>query len=96
MPANATTADFQLACSIAVGRVPSPESYVGVRINGVDVPDIGDGTLVGVSCYFSNDAGASARAWVDVTLGDTLHWNGSVAGYELATSDVIDFVYEVS
>lgn len=94
MPARDTTADGQLACGIAILNTPVGESYIGVRINGVDVADLGDGTKVGVSCYFSGDGGATARAWIDITLGDTLWWNGSVAGYELATTDVIEFVYE--
>lgn len=95
MPARDTTADQQLACGIAVLNTPIAGSYVGVRLNGVDVVDVGDGSKVGVSCYFSGDGGATPRAWADITLGDTLWWNGSVAGYELsATTDVIEFVYE--
>lgn len=95
MPARDTTADQQLACGIAVLNTPIAGSYVGVRVNGVDIVEVGDGSKVGVSCYFSGDGGASARAWGGITLGDTLWWNGSVAGYELsATTDVIEFVYE--
>lgn len=94
MPAMTTSADGQLACGIAILNTPIG-GYIGVRINGLDVPDVGDGTKLGVSCYFSGDGGASARAWEDITLGDTLWWNGSVAGYELSSAtDVIEFVYE--
>src|SRR6201999_2972608 len=55
MPARNTTADQQLACGIAILSTPISSSYIGVRVNGVDVADVGDGTKVGVSCYFSGD-----------------------------------------
>lgn len=94
MPAQLTTGDGQVACLVAVARAPAPGSYVGVRVNGVDVPDIGDGTRTGCACFFSADFGITARAWSEITVGDVLHWNGSIAGFELAPSDLIDFVYE--
>lgn len=94
MPARDTTADGQLACAIAILRTPVAGSYIGVRVNGVDVPEVGDGSKIGVVCYYSNDGGQTARAWADITLGDTLYWNGSVAGFELASTDVIEFTYE--
>jgi hypothetical protein len=94
MPARNTSADGQRACDIAIALAPVPGSYVGVRVNGIDVPDIGDGSKV-AACYFSVDAGSSARAWADITSGDVLYWNGSIAGYELsAATDLIDFIYE--
>lgn len=96
MPAINTGSDGDLACAIGVARMPIAGSYVGVRINGVDVPDVGDGTKVAASCYFSGDAGVTPRLWTAITVGDTLHWQGTIAGYELTNSDVIDFVYEES
>lgn len=95
MPARNTTGDGQLACAIAILRTPVAGSYIGARVNGVDVPDLGDGSKLNVSCYFSNDGGQTARAWADITIGDTLYWNGSIAGFELvASTDVIEFTYE--
>jgi hypothetical protein len=94
MPARTTSADGQRACDIALATSPVTGSYVGVRVNGIDVPDIGDGSKV-AACYFSGDAGATARAWVDIDIGDVLYWNGSIAGYQLdSTVDLIDFIYE--
>lgn len=94
MSARATTADGQLAVSIGIARTPAAGGYVGVRLDGLDIPYVGDGTKVGAWCYFSGDAGVTARAWSAITLGDTLHWQGTVAGFELATTDVFDFDYE--
>lgn len=94
MTALATTADNQLACSVALTETPAAGCYVGVRLNGVDVLAIGDGTKLNSDCYFSADGGATARAWSAITVGDALYWRGSYAGYQLSTSDVIEFVYE--
>lgn len=94
MPSRTTSADEQRACDIALAISPIAGSYVGVRVNGVDVPDIGDGSKA-AACYFSNDGGASARVWASIDLGDVLYWNGSIAGYQLdAATDLIDFIYE--
>ena len=46
-------------------------------------------------CYFSADAGATARTIAGITAADKLYWVGSVAGYQLATSDKISFTYGV-
>jgi len=94
MPALTTLADGDLACAIAVTRNPATGAYVGVMVNGIVVTELGDGTRIGAACYYSGDLGTTARAWGTVVVGDTCHWNGSVAGYELAPTDVIDFIYE--
>jgi hypothetical protein len=96
MSAQNTTADGQLACAVAVAALPI--GYVGVDVNGVSY-DPGDGTKVGVPCYFSGDGGTTARAQGAIEIGDLLYWNGSVAGFQLyggappPAVDLIDFIY---
>jgi hypothetical protein len=92
MPALLTTADGQLACAIPITAMPA--AFVGVCFNGVMQSDLGDGTRALASCYFSRDGGATALFWSEVTLGDLLYWQGTVAMHECAPSDVFDFVYE--
>lgn len=93
MTALNASADGTLAVAVGVTNHPVA-GYVGVRVNGVDVPDIGDGVTTGCACYFSGDAGVHARSWGSIQQGDTLYWVPTVAGYALATTDVIDFLYE--
>jgi hypothetical protein len=93
MTALNASADGSLAVAVAVTNQPV-SGYVGVRINGVDVPEVGDGSTTGCACYFSGDNGVHARAWGNVSQGDTLHWVATVAGFSLATTDVVDFLYE--
>lgn len=100
MPAETTVADGDLACAVGILVAPAASSpnggYIGVRVDGVSVT-VGDGTSVGVPCYFSGDGGTTARALRDVIVGDLLYWNGSVAGYQLlAGTDEIDFDYPVA
>lgn len=99
MAASLTTADGQVACATTVATTPAASStlggYIAVRVNGVGY-EIGDGTKVAVDCYFSGDGGTTARAMKSIVAGDLLYWNGSVAGFQLATTDRIDFVYNVT
>ena len=64
-----------------------------VFVNGLAVR-VGDGVKT-KDCYFSADDGATARAIAAIATGDKLFWVGSVAGYQLATTDLIDFDYGV-
>jgi hypothetical protein len=92
MTARTTVADGDRACDVAMAATPA--ASISVLVNGVAVPELGDGTKAGAVCYFSATAGVTARAWSAVQLGDVLYWQGSIAGYQLGPSDVIDFLYE--
>lgn len=94
MPARVTVSDGDLACDIAVQSAPEFDAFVNVAVNGVMITSIGNGSKIGFAAYFSNDGGSTARVWNAIDVGDTLHWNASVAGYQLSASDLIDFWYE--
>jgi hypothetical protein len=92
MTALVTTTDNDQATATAVAAAPATDSWVGLAVNGV-LEEVGDGTKAGVAAYISGDSGTNARAWNDVVATDTIHWNGSVAGYELAATDVLDLIF---
>jgi hypothetical protein len=73
----------------------TPVGYIGVSVRGVSAL-VGDGTKVGVECYFSGDGGVTARAQGAVVAGDILYWNGVAAGYNLLPSDRVDFFYNAA
>lgn len=79
---------------LAVAGAPAAGGYVGVLVNGV-LREVGDGVKT-KDCYFSGDAGATARAYGAVTTGDVLFWNGVIAGANLLTTDRLDFQYVYS
>ena len=79
---------------ISITYTPWNDSKVMVKINGIGC-NLGDGVKT-KDCYFSNDNGVTARAMADIEAGDTLYWNGEVAGYELDATDEIDLDYEAS
>ena len=79
---------------IAITYTPFSDSVVTIKINGMEI-NLGDGVKT-EDCYFSNDGGATARAIANIEAGDILHWNGSVAGYQLDETDDIDISYQKS
>jgi hypothetical protein len=93
MAASVTSADFQSACATAMAATPGQDGYVRVHVNGVAV-GLGDGVKTS-ECYFSADSGTTAKSIINIASGDVLYWVGSVAGYQLAASDFIDFAYSV-
>ena len=90
MVARLTTGDGQLACNLPVAAATVP-GWVVVAVNGVTV-EVGDGVKT-LECYFSKDGGTTATTYGALTSADYLYWNGSIAGYQLDTTDTIDFTY---
>jgi len=103
MPCNLTLMDGDEAASIGMSYTPSKGSYIEVLLNGVQVNIENTatmGALVTSPCYFSNDGGSShssrnVRLIKDIVVGDKLYWMGSIAGYQLDTSDRTDWNYVV-
>jgi phage-related tail fiber protein len=93
MAASLTSADFQSACATTLVSSPANHGYIQIYVNGMHEV-LGDGVKT-KSCYFSADGGTTARTFATIAAGDTLYWVGSVAGYQLATTDIIDFDYTV-
>lgn len=60
-------------------------------VNGVQYM-VGSGVKT-EDCYFSNDAGATARTFANIVATDSLYWNGVVAGFDLETTDILDMNY---
>lgn len=79
---------------ISLDYTPFVNSTVQVYVNGIALTE-GYGTKT-LEVYFSNDGGVTAKALADLTAGDTLYWNTSVAGYAIGPNDTIDIVYEKS
>ena len=78
----------------AAGAVLSfqPEGYVMIMVNGMQqVVGSADKTK---DCYWSRDGGATALPLSGLEAGDTLYWNGSIAGFEL-DADTITLNYNV-
>lgn len=93
MNANKTINDGDLACENGILDIPVINSTVKVFVNGVEV-NVG-GKTYPYDCYFSND-GVTVRNIGDERLGDKLYWNGSISGYELDETDLIDFMYLIN
>lgn len=84
--------------SLASGSTVSvrPVGAVRVFVNGVGVY-VADGPSEQATsaCYFTDPLNTVVRAVDGVEAGDSLRWNGSVAGFELGVNDRIMVLYEV-
>jgi hypothetical protein len=66
---------------------------LAILINGVRY-ELGNGVRT-KDCYFSADSGANAVAQGSLVAGNTLYWNGTIAGFDLDTNDEIDMEFQV-
>lgn len=89
--ASAATSGDGQTTGLTIANSPALGSYVRILVNGLGY-ELGDGVKT-KDCYFSVDSGTTARAISAIASGDTLFWNGVVAGFDLATSDIIDMDY---
>lgn len=91
IPSTIAAADG-LDSGVDITFTPTNGCNVDVEVNGVNV-ELGDG-LKTKECYFSNDGGTTAKTIAGVAAGDSLYWNGAIAGYGLdASTDKISFTY---
>jgi len=86
----------QLALSTPVLQIPKSKIKIMVNNGSFVHAGIPDGIHTG--CYFtsSTDNGDPTKARVndgDVQIGDFLYWIGSVAGFDLDSTDYLDFEY---
>jgi hypothetical protein len=71
---------------------PTGAGLVHVFVNGVRV-SVGDGVKT-EECYFAvSGSPATAINFSDLGIGDELHWNGTIAGYDLDTGDKVSFLF---
>lgn len=91
-PSN--TAGDNASTGLTIANTPGGDGYVQVLVNGIAYI-LGDGVKT-KDCYFSVDSGLTARAISAIVAGDELFWNGVIAGFDLATTDDVDFNYNVA
>jgi len=94
-----TSGNFS-STGITITVTPALDGDVAVYVMGIRAT-VGDGNrnnagdfTNNVECYFSADGGTTPRAISAIVAGDTLYWNGTHAGYDLAVTDEVDIDYE--
>lgn len=93
--APAPTSGNYSTTGLTAGFTPALGGHVRVVVNGVEYA-VGDGHrdnlgsfTNNVACYFSADGGATARAHAAIVSTDTLYWNGTHTGFDLAATDEV-------
>ena len=74
---------------LAISQTPVTGCYVGVFINGQEF-EVGTSTSSSPA-YFSDDSGATAK--INIVAGDSLYWNGNIAGTDLLAGWRISLFY---
>lgn len=85
-----TISDYDLISSNTIEYTPINDSEPILTINGLHVKINGDKTG---ACYFSNDNGITAKTIDNIERDDMLYWIGSVAGFQIDTTDYITISY---
>lgn len=88
-----TVSDFDTA-GVSITSTPGGDGIPAVMVNGIQA-EVGQAVKT-KDCYFSADGGTTARAIAAIVAGDTLYWVGSVAGFQLATTDRISINYNAA
>lgn len=91
---SAATSGNYSTTGITLTYTPFQDSTVQVFLNGIALEESYNDRSGDV--YFSRDGGVTAVAAGDLDAGDTLYWNGTDAGYELAVTDTFEIVYDKS
>ena len=93
LTASVTVSDDDAATASTITSAPVGPGYVRVYLNGVGLV-AGDGAKTSpVEVFFSGDGGTTPRAFGAIVAGDTIHWVGSVAGFQLAATDRLSLDY---
>ena len=91
---SAVTSGNYSTTGITLTYTPFQDSTVQVFLNGIALEESYNDRSGDL--YFSRDGGVTAVAAGDLDAGDTLYWNGTDAGYELAATDTFEIVYDKS
>jgi len=78
---------------LTITSAPAGSSDVIVMVNGLQYK-VGNGSNTGCDCYFGATSG-TAHTFATIVAGDKLFWNGTIAGFQLATTDLVDLNYVV-
>jgi hypothetical protein len=88
-----TTSGNEFSTGLAITNTPTDGCYVRVDVNGSG-QSVGNGVKT-KDCYFSADGGTTAKAIGSIVATDVLYWNGTIAGFQLDTTDTLALYYEI-
>jgi len=84
-----TTSGDSQPTGITLSLIPNDLSRIQIFVNG-QLQRLGDGVTT-EDCYFFNGSVINLN---NLSVGDELYWNGSVSGFDLDTSDLVEIIYE--
>lgn len=88
--ANNTSGDGQDSGAIFSA---TPVAFRGFQVGGRD-QIVGNGVKT-KDCYVSSDGGTTAKALSAIVAGDTVYWNGVIAGFDLVDTMNLTIKYDI-
>lgn len=76
--------------STGISQKPINNNEPQLTVNGVKVKISED--KLGY-CYFSDDGGTTAKLYTEITANDILHWNETIAKYNIDIDDILEITY---
>ena len=94
IPAQVTASDEDPAVDAGDWNAftETPAGRVDVLISQSRFATVGNGAK-NRDCYFSADGGTTALAHAAIATATSLHWMGSIAGYQLTATDTVSLKY---
>jgi hypothetical protein len=93
---NVTTADGDILTPETFSFEPLATSDIYITINGLCVFPANGSSEVSISAFYITDTtNTIVRTQGTYKIGDVLHWNGSVANYEIEANDQLKIIYEI-
>ena len=91
---NVTASDGDLLSNSSFTMAPMASSYIYITVNGVAVYAANGASEQAIKSFYVTDSTDTiVRPQGSFIIGDIFHWNGSVAGYEIDTTDRIKLIY---
>jgi hypothetical protein len=91
LTAEVTVSDGDEACATGFSADNALGGDIAILVNGIRMSCV-SGAKTG-AFFISGDSGSTARAFSAVVTGDKAYFNGTVAGWQLETTDKVSFVY---
>jgi len=75
---------------------PLTSSYIFLAVNGMALFPANGQSQVAIQAWYATDStGTIIRSQGTFQIGDLFHWTGSIAGWQIETTDNVQLIYQI-
>lgn len=89
-----TVVDGDLITLNTFNKIPLVNSNIVLSVNGVEV--VPENSIATSAFYVTDSTGTIFRTPSTYQVGDQFHWNGSLAGMQIESTDHLVLLYEIA